>query len=77
MLRVNADAKEFKDNSAKDGSEFPVEVRVRPFWHGGRRLNISENYRQRRRILANDTRRESYCLGLIPSNKNRYSDSVR
>jgi PAS domain S-box-containing protein len=25
----------------KDGSEFPVEVRVRPFWHGGRRLNIS------------------------------------
>jgi PAS domain S-box-containing protein len=25
----------------KDGSEFPVEVRVRPFWHDGRRLNIS------------------------------------
>ena len=25
----------------KDGSEFPVEVRVRPFWHGNRRLNIS------------------------------------
>jgi PAS domain S-box-containing protein len=25
----------------KDGSEFPVEVRVRPFLHGGRRLNIS------------------------------------
>ncbi len=25
----------------KDGSEFPVEIRVRPFWHGGRRLNIS------------------------------------
>src|SRR5260370_33580527 len=25
----------------KDGSEFPVEVRARPFWHGGRRLNIS------------------------------------
>src|ERR1700733_6232788 len=25
----------------KDGSEFPVEVRVRPFWHGGQRLNIS------------------------------------
>jgi len=25
----------------KDGSEFPVEVRVRPFWHAGRRLNIS------------------------------------
>jgi PAS domain S-box-containing protein len=25
----------------KDGSKFPVEVRVRPFWHGGRRLNIS------------------------------------
>jgi PAS domain S-box-containing protein len=25
----------------KDGSEFPVEVRVRPFWHEGRRLNIS------------------------------------
>jgi len=25
----------------KDGSEFPVEVRVRPFWHGDRRLNIS------------------------------------
>jgi PAS domain S-box-containing protein len=25
----------------KDGSEFPVEVRVRPFWHGRRRLNIS------------------------------------
>ena len=25
----------------KDGSEFPVEVRIRPFWDGGRRLNIS------------------------------------
>jgi PAS domain S-box-containing protein len=25
----------------KDGSEFPVEVRVRPFWRDGRRLNIS------------------------------------
>src|SRR5271165_446812 len=25
----------------KDGSAFPVEVRVRPFWHGDRRLNIS------------------------------------
>jgi PAS domain S-box-containing protein len=25
----------------KDGSDFPVEVRIRPFWHGGRRLNIS------------------------------------
>jgi PAS domain S-box-containing protein len=25
----------------KDGSEYPVEVRVRPFWHGARRLNIS------------------------------------
>jgi len=25
----------------KDGSEFPVEVRVRAFWQGGRRLNIS------------------------------------
>jgi PAS domain S-box-containing protein len=25
----------------KDGSDFPVEVRIRPFWHGSRRLNIS------------------------------------
>src|SRR5260370_42690189 len=33
----------------KDGSEFPVEVRVRPFWHGGRRLNISVVPRMRRR----------------------------
>lgn len=36
----------------KDGTTFPVEVRIRPFWYGGRRfaLAVARDIRERRRV---------------------------